>query len=211
MVFEINPLNFAEFLEFHGEERLARIVRECGARMTTLPEFDPAASPARYLAEDCRRYYQEFLVWGGYPRIALERNEQHRTVYLADLYNSYVRKDIKDLARIAIRALSPLENRGDTGELAENAVFGELLKKSPLLEEIGFWRTQSKNEVDFILQHAESIRPVEVKYRPFKEPRIPGGIRSFRQDYPQAEKPLVLTRDFFGSREGVTFLPCWLA
>ena len=291
LVFEIYPLSFAEFLVFRGEDRLAQAVRDNGVRALAA-DADPMALPARFLAADCFRYYQEFLVWGGYPRIALEPDEQRKAAYLAELYNAYVRKDIKDLARIdnvngfnnliaalahqagglaniselsnvtrlardtvehylfllentfiikgalpfsrnprkeiskmrkyyfldnglrnmAIRSLAALDSRTDAGELAENAVFTELTKRSPLLEEIGFWRTQTKTEVDFILQGEGRLRPVEVKFRPLSKPKIPGGIRSFMQDYPAAQSPLVLTRDYFGGAvDGVRFLPCWLA
>lgn len=290
LVFEIYPLSFVEFLVFRGEDRLAQVVRDCGVR-SLVADTDPAALSARFLAEECSRYYREFLIWGGYPRVALGQDEQRRAAYLAELYNSYVRKDIKDLARIdnvtgfnnliaalahqagglaniselstatrlardtvehylfllentfiikaalpfsrnprkeiskmrkyyfldnglrniAIRNLAAIDSRTDAGELAENAVFADLTKKSPLLEEIGFWRTQSKNEVDFILQGESRLRPVEVKFRPFKGARIPSGIRSFLQDYPAAERPLVLTRDYFGTYDGVEFVPCWLA
>ncbi|MBW6487367.1 MAG: ATP-binding protein [Syntrophobacterales bacterium] len=290
LVFEIYPLNFAEFLDFRGEPRLAKTVRECGIRLFT-PDSDPAALTARYLTDECGRYYREFLIWGGYPRVALEADEQRKTAYMAELYNSYVRKDIKDLARIdnvtgfnnlitalahqtgglaniselatatrlarntvenflfllentfiikgcmpfsrnprkeiskmrkyyfidngmrniAIRNLAALDNRTDAGELAENAVYAELLKKSPLLEEIAFWRTQSKNEVDFVLNNGGKLRPIEVKYRPFKVPKKPAGIRSFLLDYPEAEQSLVLTRDFFGVGDDVRYVPCWLA
>lgn len=290
LVFEIYPLSFAEFLIFRGEDRLAQVVRDCGVR-SLVADADPVALPARFLAEECSRYYRDYLIWGGYPRVALELDEQKKSAYLAELYNAYVRKDIKDLARIdnvtgfnnliaalahqagglaniselstatrlarntvehylfllentfiikgalpfsrnprkeiskmrkyyfldnglrniAIRNLAAIDSRTDAGELAENAVFADLSKKSPLLEEIGFWRTQSKNEVDFILHGENRLRPVEVKFRPFKEPRIPAGIRSFMQDYPAAERPLVLTRDYFGTHDGVIFVPCWLA
>ena len=290
LVFEIYPLSFAEFLEFRGADSLARVVRDCGIR-SLMEDGDPAALPARFLAEDAFRHYREFLVWGGYPRVTLEQDEQRKAAYLAELYHAYVRKDIKDLARIdnvtgfnnliatlahqagglaniselsvatrlaretvehylfllentfiikgalpfsrnprkeiskmrkyyfldnglrniAVRTLAAIDNRTDAGALAENAVFAELTKKSPLLEEIGFWRTQSKTEVDFVLQGEGRLRPLEVKFRPFSVPKIPGGIRSFMQDYPVADRPLVLTRDYFGSQNGVAFLPCWLA
>jgi predicted AAA+ superfamily ATPase len=94
VVFEVYPLCFAEFLEFRGEARMARVVRECGVR-SLAADVDPMDLPARYLAEDAGRYYREFLVWGGYPRVALENDEQRKTAYLAELYNAYIRKDIK--------------------------------------------------------------------------------------------------------------------
>lgn len=290
LVFEIYPLSFAEFLVFRGENNLAKVVRDC--RMRTLSVgTDPAALPARFLAADLFRHYREFLIWGGYPRVALERDEKRRAAYLVELYNAYVRKDIKDLARIdnisgfnnlitvlahqagglaniselslasrlarptvehylfllentfiikgvlpfsrnprkeiskmrkyyfldnglrnvAIRSLAALDNRTDAGELAENAVFAELCKSLPLLEEIDFWRTLAKTEVDFVLKGEEGLRPVEVKFRPFKGARIPGGIRSFLHEYPEAKAPTVLTRDYFGVQDGVGFIPCWLA
>lgn len=40
------------------------------------------------------------MVWGGYPKAVLEQDVASRQRYIEDIYTSYVRKDIKDIARL---------------------------------------------------------------------------------------------------------------
>jgi predicted AAA+ superfamily ATPase len=54
-----------------------------------------------------------------------------------------------------------LDNRPDKGSLLEMIVFHELQKNTN--EEIFFWRTQDKKEVDFVLPSLS--RAIEVKYK----------------------------------------------
>jgi hypothetical protein len=46
------------------------------------------------------RYFNEYLIFGGYPRIVIEAEHDKKVSYLMDIYNSYVKKDIKDIMRI---------------------------------------------------------------------------------------------------------------
>ncbi len=54
-----------------------------------------------------------------------------------------------------------LSLRTDKGALMENFIFSELIKNSE--EDIKYWRTKSKGEVDFIIEKGDKIIPVEVK------------------------------------------------
>ena len=233
------------------------------------------------------------MIYGGYPRIALEKDHSKKGAYLQDIYNSYVRKDIKDIIRIdnvsafnrliqvmalqignlanlhelsrdlgiaretlerylfllentfiiklfppfytnkrkeivkmpkiffddtglrnlAINNFAGPETRPDKGKLTENAVFSQLTKNLTYQEELFFWRTQSGNEVDFILGKNHPI-PIEMKYQTIHKPQVPSGIRSFIKDY-STEMAIVLTRNsclkdipFNGSK--VFFYPCWM-
>jgi len=49
-----------------------------------------------------------------------------------------------------INNFSLLEQRADRGAILENFVFSQLSKENDLSQEIRFWRSQAKNEVDFI-------------------------------------------------------------
>ena len=294
VIFELYPLDFEEFLIFKGEDQLAELYRECGLRrLATRKDSDVAALPARFRDRDFYPYYQEFVLSGGYPRLALESNPERKLVYLTDIYNSYIRKDIKDLMRIdhplafnnlirllaiqsgqmvnlaeigialkiarptlerylfllentfVVHLLPPffsnrrkevtkmrkaffldtgmrnlllkrfdfLEGRQDAGALIENAVFSNLYKNREILEELHFWRTQSQNEVDFVMWTSKTI-PVEVKFRAMDRPKLPPGIRSFLQRYP-SEVAFVLTKDFWGriqvGETPVFFIPVWMA
>ena len=82
-----------------------------------------------------------------------------------------------------------LEERSDAGLLAENAAFIGLSRIDP---NVRYWRTIAKAEVDFVLETAAGIVPVEVKYR--AEPALARGMRSFIRSY-KPERALVLTKD----------------
>jgi hypothetical protein len=107
---------------------------------------------------------------------------------------------------------SDLELRSDNGALVENFVFTELLKYLKVWHELFFWRTPQGTETDFILKRDKNLFPIEVKYKLFKKPIVPSGLKSFINNYQANIKTaFVLTKDFSAQIEfnGITvnFLP----
>lgn len=101
----------------------------------------------------------------------------------------------------------------DLGFLFQNAIFGILREKTKYNgAKLNFWRTKDKAEVDFIINRAERIIPVEVKYKTFTEPTIERSLRSFIEKYHPA-KAMVITKDFEKQikldKTAVEFLPFW--
>jgi predicted AAA+ superfamily ATPase len=76
-----------------------------------------------------------------------------------------------------------LNDRADLGALFENAVYTELLKRLELLDEIFFWRSKNKAEVDFVLQRREMIIGIEVKAARFDKPQLTRSAHSFIEAY----------------------------
>ena len=68
------------------------------------------------------------------------------------------------------------------GSIAENFIFNELRKNYPN-SEVHFWRTKSRQEVDFIIEHEGNIIPIEVKNKNMKNPIVPSGLKSFINYY----------------------------
>jgi predicted AAA+ superfamily ATPase len=288
IVFEVYPLDFYEYLIFKKEDALCKALLKSDVRHMDL-KTDIKNIPARLLSKEFAGHFNEYLIFGGYPRVALEPVHDKKLSYLIEIYNSYVKKDIKDLMRIdnitafnnllkalalqvgslvnitelcntvkiaretierylfilentfIIKTVSPFSNnprkeiskmskiyftdtglrniiiknmgspheRVDAGALIENCVLSQFLKNRLPLQEIHFWRTLAKNEVDFVLMEGNSSTPVEVKYTSFKSPKVPLGIRYFQRDY-KTDKSFVLTKDYFGRADNTMFLPCWL-
>lgn len=80
--FEIFPLTFKEFLEFKKSEY----------------QFGSELSVAAL--SSIKKYYSEFVKFGGYPRVVLESDEAKKKKYLLQIVDSYIRKDVRDLADI---------------------------------------------------------------------------------------------------------------
>lgn len=277
IVFNVYPLNFGEFLKFRGRDDLAGF--------WGIGEWERA----RFFKDDFSRYFEEYVVFGGLPRVSLIQSRDEKAQYLKDVVNSYIKKDIKDLFRIdnpyafnrlvkllaslagkalnfsnlasicgvsrrtlerylfilestfVIKLVSPfytnrvkevakmpklyftdtgirnvimgdmnsLGERSDSGHLVEDSVFSMLLKDKNLSDEIYYWRTKAGAEMDFILR-GRALKAYEIKYSPFKEPKISRSIRSFINQY-SPEVVYICTRDFYPhttiGKSKVFFLP----
>jgi hypothetical protein len=287
-VFEVHALDFYEYLIFKGEEKLAKGLQEWDLRhiglQTTVDDL-----PARFFARHLETHFYDYLSFGAYPGVVLEPEQERKIAYLMDIYNSYVRKDIKDLMRVdnvaafnnlikvlalqignlvnitelctavkiaretlerylfllentfiikmvspfssnprkeiskmskvyfmdtglrnmVIRNFSQLEERVDAGVLVENGVFCNLLKNLAPLQDLHFWRTLAKSEVDFVVVQGKHTTPIECKYAALRSAKIPKGIRQFARQY-SPRHCFVLTKGFMGRAENTTFLPVWL-
>lgn len=80
--FELYPLSFEEFLMFKGKSY--KINKE---------NTDAINSELIGFAE-------EYIKFGGYPKIVLENSEEKKQTYLSQIISTYVRKDIRDIGHI---------------------------------------------------------------------------------------------------------------
>jgi hypothetical protein len=79
-VFYLYPLTFEEYLS---------------AKDGSFVEFLKAEKkPTHYTEERLFEHLFQFIVWGGYPKIALEDNIEAREQFLKEIYSSYVERDI---------------------------------------------------------------------------------------------------------------------
>lgn len=282
-IFHIYPLSFQEYLAFKKSPQkdiLSRLKRD-------LKLVEPVLS-------DFVKEWEEFLLFGGYPKIALTQGIEEKVKELEEIYNSYVQKDIKAFLRIenvsafnklvkilavqianlsnfsqigsplkiaretlerymfvlehtfivknippfftnrnkeiikmnkvffydtglrnfGIKDFKELELRLDKGALVENGVVAELLKSANVLQELHFWRTQAKTEVDIVLKDKGKVIPLEIKYQSFSGCKVPSGLKAFIEHY-KPDRAYVLTRDFFGKltyqKCQVKFLPVFIS
>lgn len=247
-LFNVPTLSFKEFLRFKQENNLAE------QNFKTLSLSDK---------EKIVFYYQEFMIFGGYPRVVLSPLEEKIEV-LKDLAYSYVKKDVFEsgirqeevfykLFKILASQIGSLVNaselantlnvskssidhylfvmqksfhiklikpffknarkeltkmpkiyfcdlglrnffadnfkpfvmRDDKGSLLENAVFRQLSEKYND-NEIRFWRTTQKNEVDFILKDKEALE-VKIDPKQFKTKHY----KAFLEKYPEIKFSIV--------------------
>lgn len=80
--FDIHNLSFAEFLEF-------KEYQSTGKDDLTDKKITELQS-----------YYQEYVLVGGYPKIVLTSDFEMKEKYLQQIIDTYIRKDIRDLAEI---------------------------------------------------------------------------------------------------------------
>ena len=235
--FVMYPLSFREMLHFRG-----------------IP-FVPSPSYTDKKMLELQALYVEYALYGGYPKIVLTPDASMKERYLQQIIDTYVRKDIRDLADIRdvskfnrlleilaaqsgnLLNIAELSNTCDLsrptierylflleqtfivkivrpysrnlraelfktpkvflcdtglmqmlwlkrlqrevlGPVFETSVFAELLKLCGA-DQVAYWRTADKKEVDFIVQRPLAPMALEVK---LSFPRaIPPAIKSFLQ------------------------------
>ncbi len=221
--FEIYTLSFREYLMF----RQAGLIPDEAATQKTM--------------DDLRAHFRQFVIYGGYPKIALTDEKAMKERYIQQIIDTYVRKDVRDLANVrdidkfnkllemlaaqsgSLVNISELANTCDLakqtveeyltileqtyvikrlrpyhknirselsktpkvffydsglmqmlwlkalpqeilGTVFETAVFAEFVKTRGS-KDLFFWRTQGKQEIDFILRKPDGLVPYEVKLR----------------------------------------------
>jgi hypothetical protein len=82
LVFEIFGLSFKEFLTFKEYKKGLEAV------LTKVKE------------EELKELFREFVIYGSYPKIALIQEKEKKEKYLWQIIDTYLRKDIRDLAEI---------------------------------------------------------------------------------------------------------------
>jgi hypothetical protein len=90
-VFELFPFSFAEFLSYKSPE-LLHILKERISRGTPI---------STSLHHQLLPYFEEFSIWGGYPRVTISHNEQEKVEVLKNIFITYLLKDIRGFFRLA--------------------------------------------------------------------------------------------------------------
>jgi len=263
VTFEVLGLDFEEFLWFRKKKI----------------NLNKIADTDKKTQKELKQLFEEFIIFGAYPRIALISNLNDRRYYLKELIQTYIKKDIRDIGKIRnimkfnnflriladqagnllnidelassigiaretvydylillegtyiARRLTPFfknlrseltkmpkiyfEDSGIlnylkyndivekvSGELFENCIYAEL-RKVVGLETLRYWRTQSKQEIDFVIQHQRQLFTLEVK-------KIYSGQKTtsleyFSQKYPNSKK-FIITLEKRREAKGNTLL-----
>ena len=83
VTFVLYPLSFLEFLIF--KEQSFDLTHEIGT-----PQ----------LIDQLKQFFNEYVRFGGYPKIVLTEDKEMKEIYLRQIVDTYVRADIRDLANI---------------------------------------------------------------------------------------------------------------
>lgn len=139
-------------------------------------------------------------------------------IHILPPFHTNIRKELTKMPKLffldtglrnfALRNFTDLSFRPDKGPLFENAIFGEFYKNLGVIDQLYFWRTISKTEVDFVLTGEQNL-VFEVKFTPNARFRQPSGLKAFGKTHPDFEE-VVVTHNLFASNNELFFLPGWM-
>lgn len=179
------------FLEIKNKTSFNRLVKLLAAQTGQLVNIGELAANLAIDRETVERYIfaleQTFILKKLTPYFKNPRQEviKANKIYFLD----------NGIRNLALENFKLFDQRIDKGLILENQVFQNLLlSQKDILGKIFFWRTKQKVEVDFVLEQAEQLLPIEVKTM-FKKPKLPTGLRSFIDKF-NPKKSLIANLSF---------------
>ncbi|MCP5052947.1 MAG: ATP-binding protein [bacterium] len=91
LLYNLYPLDFEEFLEFHDDPGAVELYRNSAALE------GKNLSP---IVDQLTKYLQEFMVFGGYPEVVLTRNPKEKQEVLRSIFDLYVKKELVEYLKI---------------------------------------------------------------------------------------------------------------
>jgi len=91
-IFELFTLDFAEFLSYKDSNYTALL--EAGNK-----SFDKLINreQVKLIDNQLINYFDEYLIYGGYPRVVLSDNIEEKKEVLKNIYNTYFLREVKDV------------------------------------------------------------------------------------------------------------------
>lgn len=85
IIYELYPLSFGEFLEFKGETY-------------RLPNFNPNLQFSQFAYQRLSFFYDEYIEYGGLPKVVLTNNLQDKKKQLEMIFSSYINLDVQSMS-----------------------------------------------------------------------------------------------------------------
>lgn len=94
LVVNLYPFDFKEFLSYKDPDYL-KLYNEYKNKFSLSEENFLEINPPAH--EKLLKHYEEYLTFGGYPRVALEENTETKKEILKNIYNTYFLREVRDI------------------------------------------------------------------------------------------------------------------
>ncbi len=187
-----------EILNIREDYKLSKLIHAVSLNLGGLTNYNELSNVAGFkykeLIDNLNILEKTFISLKSQPFYMNKRTELVKVPKIFFLDNGFRNTVIKNF--------QPLKNRQDKGALYENFVASELAKKQ---NEIKFWRSKSKAEVDFILEKNGKIVPIEIKSN-LAKPVFSKSYVSFLEKY-KPKKGFILSENLVAEKKKIKFRP----
>jgi hypothetical protein len=91
-IFPLQPLDFAEFLSYKDKAYAGMLEKE-----NTIFKQLGNSQVGEDADEKLKQYYQEYVLYGGYPRVVTSRDDEEKKEVLKNIYNTYFLREVRDI------------------------------------------------------------------------------------------------------------------
>ncbi|MCD4705283.1 ATP-binding protein [bacterium] len=94
LIFNLYPFDLKEFLLAKDKE-VFKLYKKFKIDINNLKDKIQDFKPA--IHQKFWKYYEEYLIYGGYPRVVLEKNYDSKKEIIRNIYNTYFLREVKDI------------------------------------------------------------------------------------------------------------------
>lgn len=102
-IFHLYPFDFKEYLSYRNPSLCERIYLDVRKKaddyLFRKRKFPPVVSGE--VIKEINKYYHEYVIFGGYPRVALAKNKDEKITVLKNIYNTYFLREIRDILQLS--------------------------------------------------------------------------------------------------------------
>ncbi len=105
-IFNLYPFNFREYLRYCNPTLCKNIYWNIknGIDEYLYEEMKSPPNVSGDVIKEINRYYYEYAVFGGYPRVVLAENSDEKMMILKNIYNTYFLREIRDILQLSTEA-----------------------------------------------------------------------------------------------------------
>lgn len=101
-IFYLYPFNFSEYLRYRNFKLFRNIYSEIKKKSRLYLSGKSKSFPVynEPILKKLLEYYQEYAVFGGYPRVILSETREEKITVLENIYNTYFLREIRDILQL---------------------------------------------------------------------------------------------------------------
>jgi predicted AAA+ superfamily ATPase len=105
-VFQLYPFSFGEFLSFKSPALYQNIYLNTRKQVNNFLYGKRKTPPvvSEQIIKEISAFYYEFIIYGGYPRVALAANRDEKLTVLKNINNTYILREIRDILQLSTEA-----------------------------------------------------------------------------------------------------------
>jgi predicted AAA+ superfamily ATPase len=102
-IFHLYPFTFAEFLRYKNPTLYGNVYLESKEKTDQFLYGEKKIPPVvnEQVIKEIHKYYAEYTVFGGYPRVVLAGDKEEKILVLKNIYNTYLLREIRDILQLS--------------------------------------------------------------------------------------------------------------
>ncbi len=133
-IFYLYPFDFKEFLRYRNPSLYKNVYMEIKEAFDDylIGKRKALRAISEAVINQISRYYYEYAIFGGYPRVVLAKDKEEKVTVLKNIYNTYFLREIRDILQLSTESELQRLIRALALQIGSQVVYNELAQIASL-------------------------------------------------------------------------------